>query len=168
MNYSQSSRWKSNILVVDDTRESLRLLEDILKKQGYTVRPIPEGHLALKAAQANPPDLILLDINMPGMSGYDVCEQLKADARTADIPIIFISALDDTTDKVKAFTLGGVDYITKPFYVEEVLARVATHVALQKLEQDLEEKNVQLQQEIYRRKQVEEELQTCRELVRNS
>ncbi len=168
MNHSQPTRWKANILVVDDTRESLRLLEDLLKKEGYTVRPMPEGRLALMAAQSNPPDLILLDINMPGMSGYDVCERLKADVRTADIPIIFISALDDTTDKIKAFTLGGVDYITKPFHVEEVLARVATHVALQKLEQDLEEKNVQFQQEICRRKQVEEELQTCRELVRNS
>ncbi|MCP4400300.1 MAG: response regulator, partial [bacterium] len=166
MNHSQPASLKANIVIVDDTRASLRLLEELLQEQGYTVRPMPEGRLALMAVQANPPDLILLDIKMPGMSGYDVCEQLKADPQTADIPIIFLSALDETIDKVKAFALGGVDYITKPFQAEEVLARVETHLVLRNLQKHLEElvegrttelqhTNEHLQQEIAERKRAE-------------
>ena len=102
----------------------------MLAEQGYQVRPVPDGPLALAAAQAEPPDLILLDIRMPEMDGYEVCGRLKADAHTRDIPIIFISALDATQDKVRAFQTGGVDYVTKPFQFEEVLARVETHLAL--------------------------------------
>ncbi len=108
-----------DILIVDDTPANLRLLSGMLGEQGYKVRLAPNGKLALMNAQAAPPDLILLDIKMPGLSGYEVCEQLKADPRTRDIPVIFISALDQTEDKVKAFTFGGVDYITKPFRLEE-------------------------------------------------
>ena len=118
---------QADILIVDDTPVNLRLLSQILDEQGYQTRPVPDGRLALAAAQAKPPDLVLLDIRMPDMDGYQVCAQLKDDARTKDIPIIFISALDAVEDKVKAFTVGGVDYITKPFHVEEVLARVRTH-----------------------------------------
>ena len=128
----------ANILIVDDTPANLRLLSEMLVKRGYKVRAAPDGSLALTSAQAIPPDLILLDIKMPGLSGYEVCEQLKADPRTRDIPIIFISALDQTEDKVKAFTLGGVDYVTKPFQVEEVLARVETHLRIRRLQAQLE------------------------------
>jgi signal transduction histidine kinase len=149
----------SNILVVDDSPDNLRLLMGILSPRGYEVRPASDGEFALQSACSSPPDLILLDIKMPDMNGYAVCEQLKADDRTHDIPVIFISALTEVVDKVKGFALGGVDYITKPFQAEEVLARVETHLTLRSLQQRLQEHNVQLQQEIARRKQVEEELQ---------
>ena len=134
-----------DILIVDDTPANLRLLSSMLTQQAYTVRLAPNGKLALLNAQADPPDLILLDIKMPGLSGYEVCEQLKADPRTRDVPIIFISALDQTEDKVKAFTHGGVDYITKPFQIEEVLARVETHLSLYALRRQLAATNKQLQ-----------------------
>jgi two-component system sensor histidine kinase/response regulator len=120
----------ADILVVDDTPANLRLLFQMLSEEGYGVRPVTSGEQALAAVDAAHPDLILLDIRMPGMSGYDVCERLRADAETGDIPIIFISALDEVQDKVAAFTAGGVDYITKPFQAEEVLARVKTHLEL--------------------------------------
>jgi diguanylate cyclase (GGDEF)-like protein/PAS domain S-box-containing protein len=135
-----------NILIVDDTPANLRLLSDMLVKQGHKVRTAPDGSLALISAQAIPPDLILLDIKMPGLSGYEVCEQLKADPRTRDIPVIFISALDQTEDKVKAFTFGGVDYITKPFQIEEVLARAETQLALHTLQQQLATANEELKE----------------------
>ncbi|HNT77803.1 MAG TPA: hybrid sensor histidine kinase/response regulator [Anaerolineae bacterium] len=134
----------ADILVVDDTPANLRLLSGMLTEQGYKVRSAPSGKLALMAVKASLPDLILLDITMPGMSGHEVCEQLKADPRTRDLPIIFISALDQTEDKVKAFTLGGVDYITKPFQIEEVLARVQTHLTLNALQRQLAAANQDL------------------------
>ena len=139
---------KGNILIVDDTPANLRLLSQMLAEQGYRVRPVPDGPLALEATRAEPPDLILLDIRMPEMDGYEVCEHLKADAQTRDIPIIFISALGETQDKVKAFTAGGVDYVTKPFQVEEVLARVETHLALRKLQKQLQDANKKMAQEL--------------------
>lgn len=128
---------KRNILVVDDTPDNLRLLSTMLTEQGYEVGKALNGQIALRAAQTAPPDLILLDINMPNMNGYEVCEHLKADQRTQSIPVIFISALDEVWDKVKAFKLGGVDYITKPFQAEEVLARVQTHLNIQALQNAL-------------------------------
>ena len=137
MSHNQTDAPKANVLIVDDTPANLRLLSKMLAEQGYQVRPVPDGSLALAAAQAEPPDLVLLDIRMPEMNGYQVCEHLKADAQTRDIPIIFISALDATQDKVRAFTAGGVDYVTKPFQVEEVFARVETHLALRKLQRQL-------------------------------
>jgi light-regulated signal transduction histidine kinase (bacteriophytochrome) len=136
---------EANILVVDDTPENLRLLMGILAEQGYRVRPVPSGTRALSTVQIELPDLILLDIKMPDMSGYEVCEQLKADDRTRDIPIIFLSALNKVEDKVKGFEVGGVDYITKPFQVEEVLARVKTHLTLQHMRKALEQKNVEFE-----------------------
>lgn len=142
---------KANILVVDDTPDNVRLLMEILGERGYKTRPALDGPHALATTHAEPPDLILLDIIMPKMDGYQVCEQLKADERTRDIPVIFISALNRVFDKVKAFSVGAVDYITKPFQAEEVLARVETHLALRNLQKNL-------QQEIARRKQSEEEL----------
>jgi serine phosphatase RsbU (regulator of sigma subunit) len=112
------------------------------------VRPVPEGTLALAAAQAEPPDLILLDIRMPEMDGYDVCEHLKLDVQTRDIPIIFISALDATEDKVRAFSAGGVDYVTKPFQAAEILARVKTHLALRALQKQLQDANEKMAREL--------------------
>lgn len=122
----------ANILVVDDTVENLRLLSVMLGAQGYEVRPVTNGRQALQAVERDPPDLILLDINMPGMNGYEVCVQLKANPALKDIPVIFLTALSDVADKVKAFDVGGIDYITKPFQLEEVQARVRTHVALRR------------------------------------
>ncbi|MEG3858993.1 hybrid sensor histidine kinase/response regulator [Microcoleus sp. herbarium12] len=144
MNNDLPSTELGNILVVDDTPANLRLLAGILNGKGYKVRPVPSGELALSAAQGMPPDLILLDIMMPEMNGYEVCEKIKADERTRDIPVIFISAINDVLDKVKAFAVGGVDYITKPFQVEEVLVRVKTHLAMCQLQKKLQEKNNEL------------------------
>lgn len=129
----------SNILVVDDTPANLTLLANMLKDKGCKVRPVPSGKLALKMVEKDPPDLILLDINMPEMNGYEVCQRLKADQRYSDIPVIFISALSEILDKVEAFSSGGVDYITKPFQFEEVLARVETHIKLRRYQIFLEE-----------------------------
>ena len=129
----------ASILVVDDTPANLQVLAGMLKDRGYKVRPVPSGKLALLAAHRDPPDLILLDINMPEMNGYEVCERLKADGILKGIPVIFISALTEQLDKVKAFALGGVDYLTKPFQMEELHARVETHLKLRRLQIDLEE-----------------------------
>lgn len=135
---------KANILLVDDTPANLRLLAGILTEQGYTVQPAREGSQALSIAQGVSLNLILLDIMMPQMDGYEVCSRLKADERTKDIPVIFIGTSSDVLDKVKGFGVGGVDYITKPFQVEEVLARVETHLALQHLQKSLRDKNEEL------------------------
>jgi signal transduction histidine kinase len=135
---------RGNILVVDDSPANLRLLTSMLTEQGYKVRSVINGPMALTAARAAPPDLILLDINMPEMNGYEVCQQLKADELSHDIPVIFISALDEIGDKVQAFAVGGVDYVTKPFQFEEVLARVETHLALRNLQRQLTAANDEL------------------------
>ena len=164
------------VLIVDDVPDNLRLLSTTLAKQGYEIRCAKSGAIALMGARNAPPDLILLDINMPDLSGYEVCEQLKSDPVTKDIPIIFLSAQDDIRDKVKAFTLGGADFIGKPFQVEEVLARVKNQLALQlanaeikalneALEERVQERTSQLesanrvlQEEISRRHQLEHRL----------
>jgi CheY-like chemotaxis protein len=126
---------QGNIMIVDDNPANLKLLEDILRRHAYEVRAFPRGRLALAAAEQEPPDLILLDINMPEMNGYEVCERLKSVALLADIPVIFISALNAIEDKVKGFRAGGVDYISKPFQFEEVQARVETHLKLRRAQQ---------------------------------
>ena len=126
------------ILVVDDTPANLKLLMDLLKTQGYKVRPAPDGKIAIAAVAARKPDLILLDIKMPDMDGYEVCRRLKEDKQSQDIPIIFISALASLDDRIKGFAVGGVDFITKPFQREEVLARIDTHLQLFRMQQDLE------------------------------
>ncbi len=131
---------KDDILIVDDTLDNLTLLEELLSLEGYKVRPVPSGALALQAATAVPPRLILLDINMPEMDGYEVCRRLKADPRTSNIPVIFLSAFNETMDKVTAFNVGGVDYMTKPFQIDEVLARIKTHLELYRLQQELEQR----------------------------
>ena len=130
MSNETNPTYKADILVVDDTRDNLRLLSKLLIEHGYYVRPVSDGKRAILAIQDQLPDLILLDIMMPGMDGYEVCRRFKSQEVTCDIPIIFLSALNDTFDKVKAFEIGGVDYITKPFQAEEVLARVKIHVGL--------------------------------------
>jgi len=130
-----------NLLVVDDNPNNLRLLASMLTDKGFKVRSVINGTMALTAVKTAPPDLILLDINMPGMNGYQVCEILKQDETSAEIPVIFISALDELQDKVKAFEAGGVDYITKPFQLKEVMARVTTQLDLRKTRRALEEKN---------------------------
>ena len=139
---------KADILAIDDTPENLALLSQMLTEKGYKVRSVTKGSTAIRGAKAVPPDLILLDVKMPEMNGYEVCQHLKVDDRTKDIPIIFVSALGDVFDKVKAFQVGGVDYITKPFQVEEVLARLDTHLTIRNLQIRLEAQNDRLQQEI--------------------
>ncbi len=155
---SDSDTLKQNILIVDDHPESLRLLSQILSQRGYKVRPTRDGKLALNFARATPPDLILLDIMMPEINGYEVCEQLKACPETKDIPVIFISALHELFDKVKAFSMGAVDYITKPFQVEEVVARVENQLLLSRLYKQIVAQNALLQAEIEERKRVEAQL----------
>ncbi|MBF1999757.1 MAG: response regulator [Synechococcales cyanobacterium C42_A2020_086] len=147
-----------NILVVDDTPDSLRLLVGILSDQGYKVRAAPNGRLALAAAQALPPDLILLDINMPEMDGYEVCRRFKADERTSAIPIIFLSAWSDVFDKVKAFSVGGVDYITKPFQIEEAVVRIKTHLTICALQNTLKQKNHDLTETLHQLKSTQAQL----------
>jgi DNA-binding response OmpR family regulator len=134
----------NTVLVVDDNPDNLRLLAGILRKNHYKIRLAPSGERALATIRKKAPDLVLLDIMMPDMDGFEVCRQLKVDQRTSRIPVIFISALDAILDKVKAFSIGGVDYITKPFKSEEVLVRVNTHLTLRCLQRNLEKKNAQL------------------------
>ncbi len=126
---------QGSIMVVDDNPSNLKLLEDMLHQHGYEIRLLPRGRLAVAAAEQEPPDLILLDINMPEMNGYDVCRVLKSNPRLADIPVIFLSALDSTEDKVKGFQAGGIDYISKPFQFEEVEARVETQLQVRRARQ---------------------------------
>lgn len=123
---------KASIVVIDDTPANLRLLTQMLTQRDYKVRPMPSGEMGLRTVRAGLPDLILLDVSMPGMNGYEVCERLKADPKTAEVPVIFISALGETLDKVRAFEVGGIDYITKPFHIEEVMARVETQLELKR------------------------------------
>lgn len=130
---------------MDDSAQSLRLLETLLAGAGYEVRPASSGRLALRSAQAIPPALIMLDVRMPHMDGYEVCRRLKADERTRAVPIIFISILEDEGDKVRAFQAGAVDYVSKPFRAEEVLARVQTHLSLRRAQLHLEHRNRELQ-----------------------
>ena len=153
------------ILIINDTPKNLRLLSAALSQQGYEVRNAINGPLALSRAQAIKPDLILLDVMMPGMDGYEVCRRLKANPQTLDIPIIFISALDAVIDKVTAFSVGGVDYIMKPFQIEEVLARIEHQLKIWTLQRRLEDQNMRLQQEIQDRKATEERYLT---LVENT
>ncbi len=146
MNNYQESVAIGNILIVDDVAENLRLLNKILSNEGHKVRKVRNGQMALNTVQTQPPDLILLDINMPQMNGYEVCQYLKSQVHTRDIPVIFISALDDGIDKAKAFAVGGIDYITKPFQIEEVLARVDNHLAISRLQIQLQKQNALLKE----------------------
>ncbi len=133
-----------SIMIVDDQPENLRLLGYMLRDEGYDVRPVPNGRMALRAAMTDPPDLILLDINMPDMDGYELCQRLKEDERLQKIPVLFISAMNAVDDKVRAFNAGGLDYVTKPFQFKEVSARVKTHIELRRLQKELERHNLHL------------------------
>ena len=139
---------RGNILIVDDTPANLQLLVQMLRNQGYNPRPVPSGKLALQAAAMEPPELILLDIMMPEMDGYEVCRHLKENDLLRDIPVIFLSALSETFDKVKAFQAGGVDYVTKPFQWEEVHARVETHLRLWRMQNELQGYNHLLEEKV--------------------
>ena len=132
-----------DILIVDDVSANLKVLSDILKEKGYKVRPVPGGELALKAIEKEKPDLILLDIMMPGMGGMEVCRRLKENDKYKDIPILFISALSDKADVVKALECGGMDYITKPFMAGEVLARVEIHLKIFQQKNELMQMNAE-------------------------
>lgn len=139
---------KADILIVDDTPTNIDLLTQMLSSQGYSVRAATSGARALESVQILPPDLVLLDIRMPIMDGFEVCRRLKSGEMTREIPVIFISALDDVQDKLHAFQVGGVDYITKPFQLEEVLARTETHLALRNLQRQLQEANRKMAAEL--------------------
>ncbi|MBI4784266.1 MAG: response regulator [Oscillatoriophycideae cyanobacterium NC_groundwater_1537_Pr4_S-0.65um_50_18] len=147
---------RGNILIVDDAPNNLVLLSRLLTQKGYTVRAVKSGKLALEAIAILPPELILMDICMPEMDGYAVCKELKESDQARDIPIIFISALDEVLDKIRAFAVGGVDYITKPFQLAEVMARVETHLTLRRLRQELQLQNARLQHEIAERQKAED------------
>jgi diguanylate cyclase (GGDEF)-like protein len=143
-NHPTSARSKIKILVVDDIPDNLCYLADVLSQAGYEARTVISGRMALTVVQTAPPELILLDIQMPELGGYEVCRQIKANQQSRSIPVIFLSALNDITDKMKAFEIGGVDYITKPFHTAEVLARVKTHLSIQCLQQELQAANQEL------------------------
>ncbi len=145
---------KGTILLVDDHPQNLRLLSDLLEEQGYEVQQALNGKVALQAIPIACPDLILLDIHMPELDGYTVCQRLKANPQTQDIPVIFVSALNEAWDKVKAFSVGGSDYISKPFKTVEVLARVENQLKVRCLQQELQETKRQLQQALQKLEQL--------------
>lgn len=136
----QSTNSPGEVLIVEDTPASLQLLSDLLTQAGYAVRQAQDGEMALLSARQRAPELVLLDIRMPGINGYEVCRRLKADPRTHDVPVIFLSALHETEDKVQGFKLGAVDFIAKPYHPDEVLARVRTHIELRRLQTGLEQR----------------------------
>ena len=146
MNSHQADAPKGDILIVDDTPNNLRLLEAALTEQGYEVRCVTNGSMALTSARVEPPALILLDIKMPELNGYQVCSSLKAEEQTREIPVIFLSALDEVFDKIRAFAVGGVDYITKPFQLEEVLARIENQQTIRRHQKQLQNLNEKLSQ----------------------
>ena len=151
-------RDKAALLIVDDTPTNLEILVDFFADAGFEVYVATSGEHALTQVKEVPPDLILLDVMMPGIDGFETCRRLKASAETKDIPVIFMTALSDTSDKVKGLTVGAVDYVTKPLQQEEVLARVNTHLTIRRLQRHLEESNQSLQQEIVERKRTEKAL----------
>lgn len=158
---------KGDILIVDDTPNNLRLLSTLLQNHGYEARSVLSGEMALRAARSAAPDLILLDISMPLMDGYEVCRELKAHVNTREVPVIFISAFNEAMDKVRAFEVGGVDYITKPFQWAEVLVRVENQLKIRSLQTQLLERNAQLQQEIQDRLEAESALRIANQKLQN-
>ncbi|MBD6618358.1 EAL domain-containing protein [Komarekiella sp. 'clone 1'] len=166
MNYERLDSDKKDILIIDDMAINLRVLSSILTKEGYNVRKALNWQMALTACQTVLPDLILLDIMMPEVDGYEVCQRLKASELTADIPVIFISALDDVFDKIKAFRVGGVDYISKPFEFEEVLVRVQNQLALRTAQLEILNLNTELEQRVKQRTwELEKALQILQEEI---
>lgn len=165
---AEDNAFVADILIVDDKLENIRFLSDFLSKQNYQVRKAINGQAALKAVKTLPPDLILLDINMPGMGGYEVCKNLKSDPETCSIPVIFLSAGSEVTDKVQAFEVGGIDYITKPFHLEEILVRVQTQLKLQYLQKQLQSRNEQLQNTLIALQNTQAELVQKEKLINSS
>jgi DNA-binding NtrC family response regulator len=149
---------KENLLIVDDTLANLQLLTTMLRDEGYEVRGAPNGEIALKTVGSFQPALVLLDINMPDIDGYEVCRRLKADPATAGIPVIFLSALSEEQDKVTGFDVGGIDYIPKPFQLEEVRVRIETHLAIKRMETELRQANEELTEEIRQRQALSKKL----------
>ncbi len=149
---------RSVLLIVDDNATNLHVLSDVLDDAGFEVRVAQNGEMALQKVEYDPPDLILLDVMMPGLNGFETCERLKADSKTKEIPVIFMTALSETVDKVRGLSLGAVDYITKPFQQDEVLARVRTHLQISRLTKSLAEQNLQLRAEVRARMKAEEDL----------
>jgi two-component system sensor histidine kinase/response regulator len=154
-----------NIMVVDDNPANLKLMGDMLGTQGYEVRLFPRGRMALAAANQHAPDLVLLDINMPEMDGYEVCRRMKSDPNLSQVPVVFLSALQDTKDKVKGLQSGGVDYISKPFQFEEVQARVETHLKIHRLQQELQLQNERLEEAVAARTRELEEAHSRLKIV---
>ncbi|MEL7038015.1 MAG: diguanylate cyclase [Cyanobacteria bacterium J06592_8] len=165
MNTPSASSPPDNILIVDDQPENIKILTKMLSRAGYKLRQAINGKLALISASSKPPDLILLDIMMPEMDGYEVCRRLKENIETSEIPIIFLSALDELSNKMKGFEVGGVDYITKPFQFQEVLMRVKLHLSLQYQKQLLEEQNQTLRQAISKCQQAETQLKLFNQAI---
>ncbi|MGB3509969.1 MAG: response regulator [Microcoleaceae cyanobacterium] len=165
MNIISEENSEGTILIVDDQLSNLKILATLLKDNSYKVKKAIDGESALISIETDTPDLILLDIKMPDLNGYEVCERLKANPKTKDIPVIFISALNEVFDKVKAFEVGGIDYITKPFQEEEVLARVKSQLIIQKQKQLLEKERESLKQEIKQRQEAEAILYQSRALI---
>jgi diguanylate cyclase (GGDEF)-like protein len=159
----EATRNHGTILIVDDTPTNLEILVDYLAEQGFDISVAMDGLSALEQISETRPDLILLDVRMPGIDGFETCRRLKAQEDTNHLPVIFMTALADIEDKVKGFQVGAVDYVTKPIQQEEVLARVTTHLTLRRLQVKLEENNARLQQEILERQRVENALRAANE-----
>ncbi|MEG4534112.1 diguanylate cyclase domain-containing protein [Microcoleus sp. D2_18a_D3] len=160
-----ATNYRGNILIVDDLPDNLRLLGRSLRRHGYKVRCATTGEMAIRAAQSPWTELILLDIKLPDLDGYEVCKQLKSNEQTTSIPIIFLSVLNETFNKVQGLAVGGVDYIAKPFQIEEVLARVETHLTIRRLQQSLQEQNLRLLREMEERQRLEASLFAEKELA---
>ncbi|MEG4856773.1 diguanylate cyclase [Microcoleus sp. K1-B6] len=160
-----ATNYRGNILIVDDLPDNLRLLSRSLRRHGYKVRCATTGEMAIRAAQSPWTELILLDIKLPDLDGYEVCKQLKSNEQTTSIPIIFLSVLNETFNKVQGLAVGGVDYIAKPFQIEEVLARVETHLTIRRLQQSLQEQNLRLLREMEERQRLEASLFAEKELA---
>lgn len=148
LNDSQFVEKSPQILIADDDERTLNLLVELLARFGYTAKAVTDGQSALRSLQHEVPDLILLDIGMPGVNGYEVCETIKADSRLRDIPVIFLSGFHDTLDKIKSFSVGGVDYLTKPFQIAELQARINTHLKIRRLQRELERYNRELEMRV--------------------
>jgi len=158
----------ADILVVDDTPANVKLLGDLLEVKGYAVTTAADGRAALELLKARKFDLVLLDVMMPGPDGFEVCERMRKDGTTREIPVIFLTALDDTIDKVRAFSAGAVDFVTKPFRAEELLARVNTHLALRQARRSLEEQNARLRAEIEAHNRAKETIECLVDEIRSS
>ncbi len=155
------------IIIIDDSQESLEMLTVMLERKGYAVFQALGGRIGLKIAEKAEPDLIILDIKMPEMDGYETCRRLKQNPKLQNVPVIFISGLEETMNIVKAFESGGVDYIIKPFQSEEILARIKNHLSLRSMQEELEEQNIKLQKEIAEREEAEDALRKSQARYKN-